>query len=152
MSALSNQVSLIGNVGANPVARAKTRDGKPVVGFAIAQSIMGTERETGNLVHKGTQWFQVSAFGHLAEKVLGCLNKGDLVQIKGELRMSTYTGKDGEKRSSVEIAAFDICKVERLSTRRVPVEGWEKTALPTTEVGPGPSFDEWDGREEQPNV
>ncbi|MGK5083735.1 single-stranded DNA-binding protein [Bdellovibrionota bacterium FG-1] len=144
MSMLTNQVSLVGNVGANPVARARTRDGKPVVGFAIAQSVLGSEPETGKLVQKSTQWFQVSSFGRLAEKILGSVKKGDLVMVKGELRMSAYTGKEGEKRSAVEIVAFDVCKVERLHTLKVAAEGWNNLGLPTRDVPPGPAFDEWD--------
>jgi single-strand DNA-binding protein len=144
MSTLTNQVSLVGNVGAPPIARARTRDGKPVVGFAIAQSVLGSEPETGKLIQKSTQWFQVSSFGRLAEKILGSVKKGDLIMVKGELRMSTYTGKEGEKRSAVEIVAFDVCKVERLHTLKVALDGWSNLGLPTQEAPPGPTFDEWD--------
>jgi len=144
MSALNNQVSVIGNVGAAPVARAKTRDGTPIVGFAIAQSVMAMDAVTSKPVQKRAQWFQVSCFARLAEKVLGGVSKGDLVLVTGELRASSYTGKDGEKRSAVEIVAFDVCKVERLRVRRVPVDGWDGLGLPTQEMAPGPTFDEWD--------
>jgi single-strand DNA-binding protein len=129
MSELTNSVSLVGNVGAAPVARATTSDGKPIVGFAIAQSVLGQDPGTGKLIQKGTQWFQVSAFGRLAERVLGGLKKGDLVCVNGELRASTYTTKDGEKRSSVEIVAADVIKAERITRNG---------------ASPMPNFDDFD--------
>jgi single-strand DNA-binding protein len=110
----SNQVSIIGNVGAAPVERAKTRDGKGVVGFAVAQSLTRIDAATGQPAHQGAQWFQVTCFAGLAEKVRSQLTKGELVMVVGELKSASYTSKSGEPRTSIEITASEVLRVARL--------------------------------------
>ncbi len=136
MSSPSNNVVIIGNVGAAPVERAKTRDGKSIVGFAIAQSLTSIDAGTGKPTHKGSQWFQVTCFASLADRVRNQLNKGELVLIVGELKSTSYTTKSGEPRTGIEISASDVLRVARL--RRPDAE---KAAPP--EGNDVPAFDEW---------
>lgn len=135
MSAVTNQVSIIGNVGAAPVERAKTRDGAAVVSFAVAQTVSVPDSKTGQWTPKPPQWFQVSCFGSLAERARAHLQKGDHVLVLGELRSQTYTTKTGERRTAVEISASDVLRVERL--RKPTAHASE------TETIVAPSFDEW---------
>ncbi len=135
----SNQISVIGNVGENPAAKAKTRAGKNVVAFAIAQNVTGVDPESGARVTKDPQWFRVTCFGNLADRVLANAKKGDLLLVAGALKARNYTDKAGAKRIAFEIVAGDVLKVERLR-------------LPRDETGPAgtsasaadvPNFDEW---------
>lgn len=116
---MKNQVQIIGNVGKSPESNAKTKDGKPVVRFAVAQDVSGIDASTRKLVKRDTQWFQVSAFGNTAERAL-TLQKGDLIQIQGKLKSSAFQTDKGEKRSSVEIVADQIYKMTLLKKFRDP--------------------------------
>jgi single-strand DNA-binding protein len=119
---LNNQISVIGNVGGSPEIRGKTRGDKLIVGFGIAQSMSGIDPQTQERVRKEPQWFQVSCFAGLAERVQANLKKGDLVLVSGELKARTYKNQAGEKRSAVEITAFDVFKVQRLPSAKMRTE------------------------------
>jgi single-strand DNA-binding protein len=111
---IRNQVQIIGNVGRAPTLTAKTKDLKPVVCFAIAQDVNGMDEATQKLVKKDAQWFQVSCFAGLAERTLNSLQKGDLVVVSGELKSRAYQTSTGEKRTSTEIVANEVFRLERL--------------------------------------
>ncbi|MGK5083504.1 single-stranded DNA-binding protein [Bdellovibrionota bacterium FG-1] len=131
----SNQITVIGNVGEAPEARAKTKSGKSVVAFAIAQNVSGVDADSGERVQREPQWFRITCFGSLGDRVVANARKGDLLLVAGELKVSPYTDKAGTKRLAFEIVASDVLKVERLRAARD-----EKTG-----EAPGPTFDQWTG-------
>ena len=95
----SNQVTIIGNVGAAPMERAKNRDGNSVVGLAIAQSLTRMDAATGQPTHKGAQWFQVTCFAGLADKVRTQLTKGDWYWLSANSSRRRTQSKSGEPRT-----------------------------------------------------
>jgi single-strand DNA-binding protein len=111
---IRNKVQLIGNIGRDPEQVARTKDERPVVRFAIAQDVNGMDAATQKLVKKDSQWFQVSCFAGVAERVLGSLKKGDLVIVSGELKSRSYKAENGEKRNAVEVIAQEVFRLERL--------------------------------------
>lgn len=121
---IHNQISIIGNVGSPPEHKGKTQAGKSIAGFALAQSATTLNPETQERTWKEPQWFQISCFAGLAEKVCGNLKKGDLILVSGELKARSYTSKTGEKRLSFEITAQDVLRVERLK-QQAPVNAEE---------------------------
>ena len=57
------------------------------------------------------QFIRISVFGSLAERLATELKKGDRVYVEGHtLRLSEWTGRDGEKRVGLQMVAG---KVER---------------------------------------
>ena len=48
----SNQISVIGNVGEAPASKTKTKSGKNVVAFAVAQNVMGIDPQSGERVQR----------------------------------------------------------------------------------------------------
>jgi single-strand DNA-binding protein len=140
---IRNQIQVIGNVGQEPEQRGKTREGKPVVVFSIAQNVMGTDPKTGDRVPREPQWFQVSCFASLAERVQANLKKGNLVLVAGELKARNYTNRGGEKRVGFEILAADVIRVERLRSKsEAPTVTAGADAAPSGEEA-APAFDEW---------
>jgi single-strand DNA-binding protein len=145
---IRNQIQVIGNVGQEPEQRGKTRDGKPVVVFSVAQNVMGTDPKTGDRVPREPQWFQVSCFAGMAERALSALKKGNLVLVAGELKARNYTNRGGEKRVGFEILASDVLRVERLRSQSDErLRSRSDTAAPATDpTSPSdsmPSFDDW---------
>jgi single-strand DNA-binding protein len=54
------------------------------------------------------EFFDVVAFGQLAESVAECLAKGDRVIVVGRLESETWTGRDGKERTTDKIVADEV--------------------------------------------
>ncbi len=72
-------------------------------GMAICSFSVAVDYGFGD--KKGTNWLRCSLFGKRAEGGLPqYLKKGAQVAISGELRISEYDDKDGNKRTSVDVS------------------------------------------------
>lgn len=58
--------------------------------------------------HSETEWFNVVAWGNLAEICKQYLTKGQQVYIEGRLQTRRWDDKEGNKHSSVEIVANEM--------------------------------------------
>ena len=138
MITINNQINVIGNIGVDPEQRGKTKDGLPVICFAIAQSMSGFDHETGEKIQKDPQWFRVSCFSKLASRAQRNLKKGDLVLVTGELKARSYKTEKGEKKGGFEIIAADVLKVQRLRGTTTPASN------PLIEEAvSGPALEDW---------
>ena len=99
-----NQVIIMGHLGRDAEIR-YSADGKPIATFSAAAT-------TGKEPYKHTEWFQVVAFGYLAEPT-GQLKKGDGVYVEGELRTRSWEDREGETQYRTEVRAWKIEKIER---------------------------------------
>jgi single-strand DNA-binding protein len=83
-----------------------TPSGRPVTTFTVATS------RSWNTVdgerHSETEWFNVVAWGNLAEICKQYLTKGQQVYIEGRLQTRRWDDKEGNKHSSVEIVANEM--------------------------------------------
>ncbi|MDP9273435.1 MAG: single-stranded DNA-binding protein, partial [Chloroflexota bacterium] len=66
-----------------------------------------------------TQWFRVELWEQAAERAAERLRKGHKVFAEGQLRAREWEGKDGQKRTSLEIRFARVQSLER----REPGEG-----------------------------
>jgi single-strand DNA-binding protein len=82
-----------------------------------------------------TKFFDVVAFGSLAEHCAECLTVGDRVVVVGKSSLERYTGRDGVESVTEKIAAdavgvdlrFVTVQVERIERRKpapVPSDGY----------------------------
>ena len=105
MSRGLNKVQIIGHLGREPEMR-YTPAGKPVTTFTVAVSrtwnTMDGER------HSETEWFNIVAWGNLAEICKQYLTKGQQVYIEGRLQSRRWDDKEGVKHNSVEIVANEM--------------------------------------------
>ena len=110
MSRGLNKVQIIGHLGRDPEMR-YTPSGKPVTTFtvAVSRSWSSTDGER----HSETEWFNIVAFGNLAETCKNFLNKGKQVYIDGRLKTRRWDDKEGVKHSIVEIVANEMIMLER---------------------------------------
>ena len=100
-----NQISIVGYLGKNAEMR-YTPQGTAVLNFSIAT----TERRKDS---RGeftdiTTWFKVSLWGKQAEALTEYLTKGRQVYVAGRLRSETYTARDGQQRTNLEVMASDV--------------------------------------------
>ena len=100
-----NKVMIIGNLGRDPEMR-YTPSGKPVTSFSIASSRSwissdGERREE-------TEWFNVVAWGNLAEICNQHLNKGQQVYIEGRLQTRSWEDDNGQRHFRTEVVANEM--------------------------------------------
>jgi len=105
MSRGLNKVQIIGHLGKEPEMR-YTPSGKPVTTFTVAVS---RSWNTGDgEKHSETEWFNVVAWGNLAEICKQYLTKGQQVYIEGRLQTRRWDDKEGAKHTSVEVVANEM--------------------------------------------
>lgn len=99
------KITAIGNLGQEPELK-YTTDGKPVCTLSIATSEKKKDRE-GNLTEI-TTWIRVTFFSNQAENASKYLSKGKPVYIEGRGRLETWTDRDGQKRTSLEVFGTEM--------------------------------------------
>jgi single-strand DNA-binding protein len=105
------KIMLIGNLGRDPEMR-YTPNGKPVTQFSIAVSHSRPDGQ-GGWIDDGTDWFRVSVFGDRAERAADQLRKGHKVFVEGRFKSREFEGKDGEKRTSLDVISDNVISLER---------------------------------------
>jgi single-strand DNA-binding protein len=103
---------IIGRLGRDPEMR-YTPSGRPVTTFSVATSRNWTTSEGERRVE--TEWFNIVAWGNLAEICKQYLTKGQQVYIEGRLQTRHWDDQEGNKHTSVEINANEMIM---LSERR----------------------------------
>lgn len=69
-----------------------------------------------------TSWWQVTAFGKVADAIASTLQKGDLVIIEGRVKQREWE-KDGVKRITAEVTADEVAKVVKAGWKAPAQEG-----------------------------
>ena len=105
MSRGLNKVQIIGHLGKDPEMR-YTPSGKPVTTFTVAVS--RTWNSADGERHNETEWFNIVAWGTLAEICKQYLVKGQQVYVEGRLQTRRWDDKEGIKHTSVEIVANEM--------------------------------------------
>jgi single-strand DNA-binding protein len=105
MSRGLNKVQIIGHLGKDPEMR-YTPSGRPVTTFSVAVSRSWNSADGER--HAETEWFNVVAWGNLAEICKQYLVKGQQVYIEGRLQTRRWDDKEGQKHTSVEIVANEM--------------------------------------------
>jgi single-strand DNA-binding protein len=105
MSRGLNKVMIIGHLGREPEMR-YTPSGRPVTSFNVAttrswNSPDGERREE-------TEWFNIVAWGNLAEICKQYLNKGQQVYIEGRLQTRRWEDQEGKKHFTTEVVANEM--------------------------------------------
>jgi len=101
-----NQLSIIGHVGRDPELQ-YSQEGNARCRFSVAV----TERRNNQ---DDTQWFNVVAFGRLAETCNQYVRKGMAILVAGPVKLNQYTGRDGQHRASLDVVARDVQFLSRV--------------------------------------
>jgi single-strand DNA-binding protein len=105
------KVMIIGNLGSDPEMR-YTPNGRAVTQFNVAVNQSTKNQQTGEWIEE-TDWFRVSVWGDRAERMAESLRKGNKVFVEGRFRTREFEGRDGQKRTALEITADSIVNLER---------------------------------------
>lgn len=97
-----NKVILLGNLTRDPQLRYLPNN-TAVCEFGLAVNRRWRDRE-GNQKEE-VCFVDVSAFGRQAETINQYMSKGRSLLVEGHLRLDTWTGQDGQKRSKLSVVA-----------------------------------------------
>lgn len=105
MSRGLNKVMVIGHLGKDPEMRF-TPSGRPVTTFSVAVSRSWNTADGER--RSETEWFNIVAWGNLAEICNQYLHKGQQVYIEGRLQTRNWEDKEGKRHTSVEVVANEM--------------------------------------------
>jgi single-strand DNA-binding protein len=100
-----NKVLIIGHLGRDPEMRF-TPSGRPVTTFTVATNRSWNTGDGER--HTETEWFNVVAWGNLAEICKQYLAKGQQVYVEGRLQTRRWEDSEGIKHSNIEIVATEM--------------------------------------------
>lgn len=100
-----NKVMIIGHVGREPEMR-YTPGGRPVTSFSVATSRSWTSSDGER--REETEWFNVVAWGTLAEICKSHLSKGQQVYVEGRLQTRGWEDDTGKKHFRTELVANEM--------------------------------------------
>jgi single-strand DNA-binding protein len=97
-----NQIYLLGNLTRDPELR-YTNEGMAIteMGMAVNKRWKDANGDENNVV----DFFNITAWNHLAENCAGSLKKGDRIMVGGHLNLRSWENKDGKKYNIVNITA-----------------------------------------------
>ena len=119
-----NKVMVIGNLGRDPEMRF-TPSGKSVCNFSVACNRSWKDSDGSHRTE--TEWFNVVAWGKLAEISKQFLIKGSLVYIEGRLQSRTWQDNQGQQQKSIEIVAQDILLLSDRKSTEIELDDSEDT-------------------------
>jgi single-strand DNA-binding protein len=105
------KLTLVGNLGVEPEVR-YTADGKPVVTCRVASNYRKRDADSRDWVD-ATNWYRVTTFGRLAERLSeqlssGRLAKGTRIIVFGRLEASAYMDRSNQPQPSLDVVADDL--------------------------------------------
>lgn len=107
-----NKIYLIGNLIKDPALKA-VPSGQSVCEFTIA-----VNRKSWKTEESTSDFFRISAWRGLGETCAKYLEKGRKVAVIGELKATTYVGKDGVTKVSLDVNADEVEFLTPRSDRR----------------------------------
>lgn len=128
MSRGLNKVMIIGHLGRDPEMR-YTPSGRPVTTFSVATSRSWSTADGER--HTETEWFNIVAWGNLAEICKQYLTKGQQVYVEGRLQTRNWNDSEGVKHTSIEIVAGEMMI---LGDRRDSAQGQAGESSETEEI------------------
>lgn len=136
-----------------------TPSGQAVTKMRVAFTPRYRDEATGQWKDGETEFYTVNAWRRQAEHCAEHLQRGDRVVAAGNWTSRTWTTREGEERTSVELTAYDIgpsllfkpAHVYRES-RRGPASFTQQAGPPAQQAGPPDSTpdDQWAAENEPP--
>lgn len=95
-----NSITLSGNVGNDPESRT-IPSGDTVVTVSIADTF-------GPKDARKTNWFRCEFWGKRGEVIMKYVKKGNKLTVVGQLKVDTYTDKNGVEKTNLNINVSDF--------------------------------------------
>jgi len=116
MKNISNQVQLIGRLGAAP-EMITLDNGNKLTKISLATKEVYKNGKGEKIID--TQWHRLISWGKLAENMATYLEKGQEVAVSGKITYKSYTNKEGKNVNYTEIVISEFMMV---GAKRTTVE------------------------------
>jgi single-strand DNA-binding protein len=111
-----NTITVVGNITKEPELKF-LGSGNAAVKFSIA--VNKRRKGKDGEYEESTSFFDVQAYGTLAENLANSVTKGNRIVVTGEIEQRSWDDKEGNKRSTVEITASEAGPSLRWATAEV---------------------------------
>jgi single-strand DNA-binding protein len=135
---MTSKLIIVGNVTKDPELRF-TPSGQATASFGVAVDRRWQNRQT-NRWEEATSFFDVVAWGSLAENLADSVHRGDRVVVEGRLDQRGWENNQGEKRSKFEITANEVAPSLRWAT--VEISKNQRSTPQAVPAGNGASSDQ----------
>ena len=142
-----NSITVVGNVTRDPELKF-LNSGQASIRLSVAVSRRWMNKQTNDWEER-VSYFEVQAYGQLAENVANSVTRGARVLVTGRLEQRSWDTPEGEKRSAIEINADEIASSLRYATTVITknprAEGSNfqpRAAAPAAAGTPNYAFDE----------
>ncbi len=115
-------ITVVGNLVADPEPRV-SQAGKSWVTFRIASTPRVKDRQSGEWADGEALWLGCRAYGEYADNIAATLSKGMRVIVQGRLSQRSYTDKNGEQRTSLDLEVEEVGPSLRFATAAVSRAG-----------------------------
>ena len=157
MAAGDITVTVVGNLTNDPELRF-TSNGAAVASFTVASNSRYLDRTTNEWKDSEPVYMRCSVWRQYAEHVAESLTKGTRVIVTGRLKTNSYTTKEGEKRTELQLEVEDVGPALRYATARVTKQerqagsgGAPSQSTPVQDdPWASPSAGGWNGANEEP--
>jgi single-strand DNA-binding protein len=126
---MTSNLTIVGNLTKDPELRF-TPTGQATASFSVAVNRRWQNRQT-NQWEEATSFFDVVAWGSLAENLADSVRRGDRVVVEGRLDQRSWENNQGEQRSKSEITANEVAPSLRWATVEI-----SKNQRPTPQTVP----------------
>jgi single-strand DNA-binding protein len=98
-------VSLVGYVASEPNYLRVGENSIPKLTVRVCWTNRRRDSGTGEWIDGNTSFVNVICWRQLAENLSACLRKGDPVLVRGRLDVRSFVGRDGQRRTAVDVDA-----------------------------------------------
>jgi len=135
-------VTLTGRLTAGPELRFSA-SGSPVARFSVVTSRRVRDKTSGEWSDTDTSFWDVVAFGQLAENVAESLEKGTAVIVTGRAAQEEWEAKDGQKRRSIKVTVEEVAPSLRWASAKISNVSREHPAGTKSAGGRPADADPW---------
>ncbi|SDD56135.1 single-stranded DNA-binding protein [Actinokineospora iranica] len=100
-------ITVVGNLTADPELRF-TQSGVAVANFTVASTPRTFDRQSNEWRDGEALFLRCTVWRQVAENVAESLTRGTRVIVQGNLRQTSYTTREGEKRTGYELDVTEI--------------------------------------------
>ena len=123
-------LTIVGNLTAAPELMF-TNSGIPVASFTVASTPRTFDKQANEWKDGEALFMRCSAWRDLAENVTESLAKGTRVIVQGRLQQRSYTDKEGNQRTTIDLQVDEVGPSLRYATAtpvRVANNGYQQNA------------------------
>lgn len=110
-------ITVVGNLTADPELK-WTQSGAAVAGFTVASTPRTFDKQANEWKDGEAMFLRCSVWRDAAENVAESLEKGARVVVQGRLKQRSFTDKDGNNRTAIELDVDEIGPSLRYATAK----------------------------------